>query len=130
MFSPVRHACASQASPFFFIFFCGLRAYVCCNLEAHAFLTPVCCDMESVRVLLTTASAGPVTPARDGRGRVACGKPAYGRLVCTTCTPILNATRTQFQADIWHYCPHRSALCSFTMYKEGVRHSGSMVSAW
>ena len=37
-------------------------------------------DMESVRVALATASAGPVAPARDGRGRVAREKPAAFRL--------------------------------------------------
>ena len=70
-----------------------LRAYVCCRLEAHAFLTPVCFDMESVRVPLTISSAGPVTPARDGRGRVACGKPAYGRLSSQRSTLIWSKLR-------------------------------------
>ena len=47
--------------------------------------------MESVRVALATASASPVTPARDGRGRVPCEKPAYGRLFCAE---LESATRT------------------------------------
>ena len=46
-------------------------------------------DMESVRVALATASAGPVTPARDGRGRVPCEKPAYGRLSAAFLQPAL-----------------------------------------
>ena len=44
--------------------------------------------MESVRVALATASAGPVTPARDGRGRVPCEKPAYGCLSACTHTQV------------------------------------------
>jgi hypothetical protein len=29
--------------------------------------------------------------------------------ICATCTAVLNATRAQFQAEIRHYRPHRSA---------------------